>query len=173
MINPALTKQRLVAAQVKNVPPEKIAIQFWLSLLAALVLLGVGLGLAFSAGTVKATFTPSSAFDRFAAFYVVTQAIERFVAIFSPMIPPYGKDEASKDDRAVIVTAGTFLIGVAVARWSGLLFLQTIGWSTPSSKMDILVTGLVVSGGTKALHDLIGNIQKPPDTTPAAPTTSQ
>jgi hypothetical protein len=155
-----------MAAAAKGVQPADIAWQFWASWAMALVLLAIGLVVAFTSGHPKATFTPTGDFDRFAAFYVVAQAIERFVAVFSPVIPPFGDDAASKNDRAIIVTAGTFLIGVLIARLSGLLFLTAIGWTTPSGGIDVLVTGLVLSGGTKALHDLISRVQKPGTTSP-------
>lgn len=79
--------------------------------------------------------------NSFAAFYVVAQAIERLIEVFSPLIPPYGDDAATKQTRALVFGAITFLVGVAVARWTGLLFLQAIG-------------------GTKALHDLISILAK-------------
>jgi hypothetical protein len=120
-----------------------------------------GLIIAITSGTVPATFSTSSDFNRFAAFYVVAQAIERLVEVFSPLVPPWGDDPARKNSRALVFGAVTFVIGVAIARWTGLLFLQAIGWTSPSSWLDVIVTGLVLSGGTKALHDLISNISKP------------
>jgi hypothetical protein len=44
--------------------------------------------------------------------------------VFSPLVPPYGDDAATKKTRALVFGAITFLVGVAVARWTGLLFLQ-------------------------------------------------
>jgi hypothetical protein len=66
-----------------------------------------------------------------------------------------------KSDRGIIITAGTFVIGVILARATGLLFLAATGWRSPGGGVDVLVTGLILSGGTKALHDLISRIQKP------------
>ena len=40
------------------------------------------------------------------------------------------------------------------------LFLQAIGWTSPSSWLDVIATGLVLSGGTKALHDLISSLAR-------------
>jgi hypothetical protein len=80
--------------------------------------------------------------------------------VFSPLVPPFGEDPSSKKTRTLVFGAVTFLVGVAIARWTGLLFLQAIGWTTPSSWLDVIATGLVLSGGTKALHDLISSLAR-------------
>ena len=113
-----------------------------------------GLVIAITSGTVPATFSTSSDFNRFAAFYVVAQAIERLIEVFSPLVPPEG-DDTRRRTPARSSSVRSRSSGVAIARWTGLLFLQRIGWTSPSSWLDVIVTGLVLSGGTKALHDLI------------------
>ena len=130
------------------------------ALVTAWVFVLAGIVVAVTSGHVAQTFSTSSDFDRFAAFYVVAQAIERLVEVFSPLIPPYGEGAAAKSTRSLVFGAITFLVAVCVARWTGLLFLQAIGWVSPSSWLDVIVTGLVVSGGTKALHDLISTLAK-------------
>src|SRR6266851_4983076 len=126
----------------------------------AWLLVLTGVAVAITSGHVTPTFATSSDFNRFAAFYVAAQAIERLVEVFSPLVPPYGDDAATKKTRTLVFGAITFLVGVAVARWTGLLFLQAIGWTSPSSWLDVIATGLVLSGGTKALHDLIASLAK-------------
>ena len=126
----------------------------------AWLLVLTGFVVAITSGHVSPTFATASEFNRFAAFYVAAQAIERLVEIFSPLVPPYGDGAEPKKTRALVFGAITFLVGVAVARFTGLLFLQAIGWTSPSSWLDVIVTGLVLSGGTKALHDLISSLAK-------------
>jgi hypothetical protein len=42
-------------------------------------------------------------------------------------------------------------------------FLKTVGVSGIQPWVDLLITGLVVGGGTKLLHDLISNLQAAKD----------
>ena len=51
-------------------------------------------------------------------------------------------------------------LAMCVSGWLGLLLLRTVGLGSAPRGLDLLVTGLVLGGGTKPLHDLIGNIQK-------------
>jgi hypothetical protein len=155
---PSNTEVRVSSAKTKGVSPQAMTDQFrWC---AAVAIAGLILAALISlAGHTKPNFTPGSDFSRFAAFYVVAQSIERFVEIFAHLVPPYGDDAATKADRALVLGAVTLLAGVIVARFSGLLFLETIGWHSPPSAIDVFVTALVITGGSKALHDVISNIQ--------------
>src|SRR5207249_849366 len=74
----------------------------------AWLLVLTGLVVAITSGHVSPTFATSSDFDRFAAFYVVAQAIERLIEVFSPLVPPYGDDPATKKTRALVFGAITF-----------------------------------------------------------------
>jgi hypothetical protein len=155
---PSQTQVRITSATAKGVPPATMTTQFrWCAGVAVAGLI-IALTISF-AGHTTPGFMPSADFSRFAAFYIVAQAIERFVEIFAHLVPPYGDDAATKADRALVLGAVTLLAGAIVARVSGLLFLQTIGWTSPASGVDVFVTALVITAGSKALHDLISNIQ--------------
>jgi hypothetical protein len=52
------------------------------------------------------------------------------------------------------VSAG---LAMAVCGYAGIFLLKTVGITT-APWLDLLVTGLVIAGGTKPLHDLISNI---------------
>jgi hypothetical protein len=52
-------------------------------------------------------------------------------------------------------------LGMVAAGLLNVLLLEAIGADVGDARwLDVLVTGLVVGGGTKGLHELIGNIQK-------------
>jgi hypothetical protein len=152
------TQVRIASATAKGVTPATMTTQFRWCAGVAIAGLIVALVISF-AGHASAGFTPSADFSRFAAFYIVAQSIERFVEIFAHLVPPYGDDAATKADRALVLGALTLVAGAVVVRVSGLLFLQTIGWTSPASGVDVFVTALVITAGTKALHDLITNIK--------------
>jgi hypothetical protein len=48
-------------------------------------------------------------------------------------------------------------LAMAVCGYAGIFLLNTVGIAT-APWLDLLVTGLVIAGGTKPLHDLISNI---------------
>ncbi len=52
------------------------------------------------------------------------------------------------------------LLGMAASGYLGTFFLHMIGATSAGIGLGILITGLAVAGGTKALHDLISNVQK-------------
>ena len=51
------------------------------------------------------------------------------------------------------------MLGMVLSGWLGLLLLDALGAPHAPRWLDIVVTGLIVGGGTKGLHDLISNIQ--------------
>lgn len=122
-------------------------------------------------------------FALFAAFIVVAGAIERFLEPLSAILPPYGQKESDKADRALITYSIALLVGIAVSSLFGLYFLEAIGLkvgvtegagdaahivlNTNGDKilrgLDIFVTALIITGGTKPLHDMISSIEKRKD----------
>ena len=63
-------------------------------------------------------------------------------------------------NRTLAVGAGATCLGFLTSGSLGLLLLHAVGASTAPAWIDILVTGLVLGGGSKAVHDLISNLQK-------------
>jgi hypothetical protein len=51
------------------------------------------------------------------------------------------------------------MLGMVVAGWLGVLLLRAVNENNAPRWLDIIITGIVIGGGTKPLHDLIGNIQ--------------
>lgn len=51
------------------------------------------------------------------------------------------------------------MLGMILSGWLGLLLLDALRAPNAPRWLDIIVTGLIVGGGTKGLHDLISNIQ--------------
>lgn len=116
----------------------------------------------------------------FAGFYVAAQAIERLMEPFARFLPPawnkawsgYADKKPSKKlqidaekaaDRAILMLGIATVIGVIASASLGLYFLRALG-AKPALWLDIFVTALVISGGTKPLHDLISRIEKPKPT---------
>jgi len=68
-------------------------------------------------------------------------------------------------ERSILFWALASVVGVIASAWLGLHFLSMIlaqaSQSAVPASVDVVVTGLVIGGGTKALHDLIGRISKP------------
>jgi hypothetical protein len=90
--------------------------------------------------------------------------LERMLELASPFIPwwsyPVGDAIAQKkaDRGYALITISAFL-GVAVSVASGLYLADTIGLSL-SRWADILVTGVAIGAGTKAVHEVIKSLEK-------------
>jgi hypothetical protein len=69
--------------------------------------------------------------------------------------------ERWRNNRTVVIWALATVIGMWASALSGMYLLDiTIESPTPPQAFDILITGLVVGGGTKPLHDLIARLEK-------------
>lgn len=72
-------------------------------------------------------------------------------------------------DRTLILWGVATLLGMGLSSTFGIYLLNIAiatpqGGSAPNQTLDILITGLVIGGGTKPLHDLITRIQVSKDT---------
>jgi hypothetical protein len=131
------------------------------AMIAGLFLLGVALLIAVLVD-VRAPFDPGSDFQLLAGFYIAAQAIERFIELVSRS--PFPPDADAKDTRSVaqkkwIYAALAVLLGVGASLTFGLYFLEAVGANSAPAWADVFVTGLFISGGTKAVHELIGKIE--------------
>ena len=110
----------------------------------------------------RPAFQPAGDFTLFAGFYVAAQAIERVLEVLSlsPLPPNHGEDpDQARADKTALFAALSLLAGVGVSLAFGLYFMNAIGVvATGTRSLDVLVTGLLLSGGTKTLHDLIARI---------------
>ncbi len=125
--------------------------------LIAYTLLGGGLLAAILIHGKHAAFKPAQGFVLFTGFYVAAQAVERLLEF---VLPPGGGTAEAKADRALIVAGLALLLGVALSLALGLRFLSAVQVGTSPRWLDVFITGLVIAGGTKPLHDLIGTIEK-------------
>ena len=80
-----------------------------------------------------------------------------------------------RGERALVLWAVATILGIVASAVTGLYFVNMIlaKYSTFSPFLDVLVTGLVIGGGSKPLHDLIARLEKskqqtedPPETNP-------
>jgi hypothetical protein len=139
------------------------------------VLVGGLLYCLFLAGVAKFSravpFQPDTAnFALFAGFIVVAGAIERFMEPIAALLPDSGNDAQKKSDRALLTGSFSLVIGIAISSIFGLYFMEAVGVNLgedPSNfgdrmlrGADVFVTALIITGGTKQLHDLIKSIEK-------------
>lgn len=127
-------------------------------------------------------------FALFAGFYVAAQVIERLLELVSPSLPwwdvpdpptPAGaptnaqkgtaKAAQVKADRAACAHGIAAVLGVAASCAFGLFFLRSVGFQV-SNTIDTFTTGLLISAGTKPLHDFISGLQN--KNTPTTGTTT-
>lgn len=68
-------------------------------------------------------------------------------------------------ERTILFWALASIIGIALSIWLGLYFFAAVlsaeAAGTVPRWLDVIATGLVIGGGSKALHDLVGKTQKP------------
>jgi len=64
-----------------------------------------------------------------------------------------------KADRGYAILGLATLLGVLASGVAGLYLLSAVGMASPRW-LDMLITGVAVSGGTKGLHELIKTLQK-------------
>lgn len=144
--------------------------------LAGFVLLAVAVAIALNGlGVTPAKhslFDPSEEqvanFALFAGFYVAAQAIAAALSVIAPFVPPWkppsdvmgeaNKAAQTKADRAALLLGLAALTGVVFSCVLGLFFLEAIGMHV-SHTVDAILTGAVLAGGAKPLHDFIGLIQ--------------
>jgi hypothetical protein len=123
-------------------------------------------------------------FALFAAFIVVAGAIERFLEPIAAILPPWGNSTADKADRGLLLTSFALLVGIVVSSVFGLYFLEAIGVNIGTAEgseliikssgdkllrgLDIFITALIITGGTKPLHDMISSIENKKEAAGAA-----
>jgi hypothetical protein len=127
-------------------------------------------------------------FALFAAFIVVAGAIERFLEPLAAALPLGGKTAAAKADRSLLLSSIALIVGIIVSSVFGLYFLEAIGvhigtqtgtgnaaklaLTSDGDKLlrglDIFITALIITGGTKPLHDMISSIEKKKEAAAAA-----
>jgi hypothetical protein len=123
--------------------------------------------------------TQKANFALFAGFYVAAQVVERALEVISGLFPlalgASGETQArrrkpreqkttqelaqDKADRGSELLGFGFFLGVLVSGFVGLYFLEAIGFVVTRG-VDVVATGLVISGGTKSLHEFIKLLER-------------
>ena len=158
----------------------------YISIITAYVIVGIGIAIVYISNPNELPAnTIDSDFEKFAAFFIIAQAIERLLEPITALFDEE-KKEAKKEvdltskeaiqaakhsiaDIKVIVKNLTWgmasFIAMLFCCWIGLGLLNTIGIVNAPTELDIIVTGLAIGAGTQPLHDLIEQrIKKPSDT---------
>lgn len=68
--------------------------------------------------------------------------------------------DSLRKDTALWAWAVSTALGALAAAWLGLYLMRAVGALGVPIALDVVVTGLILGGGSKALHDLIKNIEK-------------
>lgn len=71
----------------------------------------------------------------------------------------------TRTERAILFWAISAVLGIAASAFLGLQFLGAILDESSRNRIpdfiDVSLTGLVIGGGSKLLHDLITRVMKP------------
>jgi hypothetical protein len=134
------------------------------------------LGAGLAGWSHDAPFQLDANFALFAGFIVVAGAIERLLEPVLVVVPPYEErpdphkpeikeeNERAKADRTLLAYAISLIVGILVSSIFGLYFMEAIGAQISGDKvlrgLDVFITALIITGGTKPLHDVITSIEK-------------
>lgn len=154
-----MTNARVAVAQDGMAVPETPA------LLVSFAVIFVSVGLAFvpQVPGINVSLQASAGFTQFAAFYVAAQLIERFMEPVTWPLSRWGRTaDEMKSNRTAVIFSLTLALSVIVSSLSGLHFLEAVGMTAPTF-VDNFATGLIISGGTKPLHDFISYVQQSKD----------
>lgn len=107
---------------------------------------------------------PGGGIAIFAGFAAASAVIERMLELASPFIPWWGyptRDAIAqkKADRGYALITITAFLGVLASAASGLYLADAIGLSL-TRWADILLTGIAIGAGTKAVHEVIKSLEK-------------
>lgn len=132
----------------------------------ALLIFLAGVSIALYLPETKPPFKAVDGFILLTGFFIAAQAIERFLEL-APVVG--SGTEQSKANRSIVISAIAFVLAVLLSENLGLFLLQAVGVTAVSGDLDVMITALAISGGTKSLHDFIKTIEKvkgnPPATT--------
>lgn len=144
----------------------------------------VGLGIAVACfltawglhGNGASTYRIGSQWSAFTGLFILALAIERVLEPFSRYLGPDSTKHKNAGDGAEVERCRRLTTVVTRGVATGLAFLlcaqlnitllqavRANGSGRPPFWADLLVTGLVVGAGTKPLHDLVCNIERPKD----------
>jgi small-conductance mechanosensitive channel len=153
--------------------PDPTAINLSIGILGVALVVALALGAVVVKPAVPISLPPSQGFGLFAAFYLVAQFVERITEPFTWVLDRYKlTDDSNKSNRTALIHSVAVLVAVIISSVLGLHFLQAVGVGDSTNHLpgwiDSYATALVISGGTKPLHDFISLLQQTKDqATPA------
>ena len=180
----------VAASEEKVQPDKKVIISSVIAVTIIFVLSVFINSLLIDKGEQLVGLKLSSDVTIFAFLYIAAQAIERLLEPISSRILPTAEEIKNRDitqakfenskkekdgieaanakaalaikraNRTVVFWAIATCCGLIASSGLKLYLLTTIGAASVPRAAEILVTGLVIGGGTKPLHDLISRIEK-------------
>lgn len=94
-------------------------------------------------------------------------ATDKATALTEAQLAANGTAELKRTtaERSILFWAVASVIGIGLSIWLGLYFFAAVLSAEAAEGfprwLDVIATGLVIGGGSKALHELIGRTQKP------------
>jgi hypothetical protein len=177
-------KVKAAASETKAAPDTQVV---WWSIAAVIVALVL---ISLLTSTPSQPPALASGVSIFALLYIAAQGTERLLEPVASLIDTTSDKELERDKKAaqfrneqtaeagreaatsqaqldkkranrrVAFWAAGTVLGMAASGGLGIYLLRMVGLSTAPEIVDILLTGLVISGGSKPLHDLISRIEK-------------
>jgi hypothetical protein len=148
--------------------PEQDAVNIAIALVVLAVLITAAWQWLLPAFHVEANldFSKGQSLSPFAAFYASAQVVERLMEPVTLLLDKWSltRDD-KKSNRIVVIHSLALLVTALASNAFQLHFLKAVGFATMPGWADILATALLISGGTKPLHDFISYLQQKKDAT--------
>ena len=122
--------------------------------------LGIGITalLQYESVGALATIKASGAGDAFAVIYLLSQTIERVVEPFTNWWPVKGLNST---ERMLFLGGVTAMLGtIACFLTTGIFAIVGVTFTFWGRFPDAVLSGLLMAGGTKSLHDVISYVSK-------------
>jgi hypothetical protein len=152
--------------------PDARAMALALAITVTSLVVAIAWGTWVPTSPVRVSLPVDQGFTYFAAFYVAAQVIERLMEPVTWLLDQFNvTDNANKPNRTAVIYSLTLLAAVVLSSGFNLHFLSAVGVKDLPNWLDAYATALVISGGTKPLHDFISYLQQSKDQATKQPAT--
>jgi hypothetical protein len=108
---------------------------------------------------------PPNISETFALLYILAQAVERIVEVFSDLDifgDPISTDSKILHKRAITLWCLSSFIGIGVCLIFCADFFVAVNQNTDClhPTLDKILSGIIVGSGTKPVHDIISKLEK-------------
>ncbi len=86
----------------------------------------------------------------FGPIFAAGFAIQQFVELLDPLINKF----LEKKGKQIVINLFSLIIGILLSYGAKLRLLQSLG-NDANFLIDIIITGLVISGGTEAVNSIV------------------